>query len=151
MSGRQRQIYKGLSKRAETQRKGAICQERKVICPFAKRLSLSSLLIGWPTGRFTSTRSSLRGSGWKQRDAIIPTRSTTTKKEKKNFAFIRPLAWLLKGQNKMTDKEELIKALAIAIACLKSKTIDDGIIEDLEATLKKNMGKEDAQIQNRQS
>ncbi len=47
----------------------------------------------------------------------------------------------MKGQNKMTDKEELIKALAIAIACLKSKTIDDGIIEDLEATLKKNMGK----------
>lgn len=148
MSGRQRQIYKGLSKRAETQRKGAICQERKVICPCAKRLSLSSSLIGWPTGRFTSTRSSLRGSGWKQRDAIIPTRSTTTKKEKKNFAFIRPLAWLLKGQNKMTDKEELIKALAIAIACLKSKTFDDGIIGDLEEVLKKNMEKDNEKIEN---
>lgn len=141
MSGRQRQIYKGLSKRAETQRKGAICQERKVICPCAKRLSLSSSLIGWPTGRFTSTRSSLRGSGWKLHVATTRIKSTTTKKEKKNFAFIRPLAWLLKGQNKMTDNQELIKALAIAIACLKSKTIDDGIIEDLEATLKKNMGK----------
>ena len=54
----------------------------------------------------------------------------------------------MKGQNKMTDKEELIKALAIAIACLKSKTFDDGIIGDLEATLKKNMGKEDEKSQN---
>ena len=37
----------------------------------------------------------------------------------------------------MTDKEELIKALCIAIGCLKSKTFDEGVIGDLEAVLKK--------------
>lgn len=39
----------------------------------------------------------------------------------------------------MTDKEELIKALCIAIGCLKSKTFDEGVIGDLEAVLKKAM------------
>ena len=150
MSGRKGQIHKGLSQRRKNapRCKGALCQKAKVICQSARASSLSSSPIGLPTGRFTSTRSSLRGSGWKQRDAIIPTRSTTTKKEKKNFAFIRPLAWLLKGQNKMTDKEELIKALAIAIACLKSKTFDDGVIGDLEEVLKKNMGTANEKSQN---
>ena len=46
----------------------------------------------------------------------------------------------------MTDKEELIKALAIAIACLKSKTFDDGIIGDLEEVLKKNTEKDNEKI-----
>ncbi len=49
----------------------------------------------------------------------------------------------------MTDNQELIKALAIAIACLKSKTIDEGIISDLEQILKNNMGKKDEESQNR--
>ena len=48
----------------------------------------------------------------------------------------------------MTDKEKLIKALAIAIACLKSKTFDDGIIGDLEEVLKKNMEKDNEKIEN---
>lgn len=39
------------------------------------------------------------------------------------------------------ERQELIKALAIAIACLKSKTFDEGIIEDLEKDLKEAMNK----------
>ena len=151
MSGRKRQIYKGLSQRGKNASgcKGALCQKSKIAFPCAKKLSLSGSRIDWLIGRSISIRSSSRGSDWKLHGATIPIRSTTTKKEKKNFAFIRPLAWLLKGQNKMTDNQELIKALAIAIACLKSQTFDDGIIEDLEQVLKKNMGKANEKTKNR--
>ena len=150
MSGRKRKIYQRLPERGQNgQRcKGALCQKSKIAFPCAKKLSLSGSRIDWLIGRSINTRSSLRGSDWKLHGATIPIRSTTTKREKKNFAFIKPLAWLLKGQNKMTDNQELIKALAIAIACLKSKTFDDGIIEDLEQVLKKNMGKDNEKSQN---
>ena len=150
MSGRKRKIYKRLPERGQNASgcKGALCQKSKITFPCAKKLSSSGSRIDWLIGRSISIRSSSRGSDWKLHGATIPIRSTTTKREKKNFAFIKPLAWLLKGQNKMTDKEELIKALAIAIACLKSKTFDDGIIEDLEKVLKKNMGKDNEKSQN---
>ena len=139
MSGRKGQIHKGLSQRRKNapRCKGALCQKAKVICQSARASSLSSSPIGLPTGQYTSAKSFLHGWLWKLHGVITTQKCTTIKKEKKNFAFIRPLAWLLKGQNKMTDKEELIKALCIAIGCLKSKTFDEGVIGDLEAVLKK--------------
>ena len=146
MSGHKGKIYKGLSKRSETERKGAICQKAKVICQSPHASSLSNSLIGLPTGQSTSVKSFLHGLRWKQRVATTTQKSTTTKREKKNFAFIKLLAWLLKGQNKMTDKKELIKALSIAISCLKSQTFDDGIIQDLEEVLKKNMRSENEKV-----
>lgn len=150
MSGCEGKICQRLPERRQnaTGRKGALCQERRLVCRSANGLNLSGLLSGWPIGRFTSIRFSLRGSDLKPHDAITRTKSITTKNGRRNFAFIKSLAWLLKGQNKMTDREELIKALCIAIACLKSQTIDDEIIADLEKVLKKNMGKKDEEIQN---
>ena len=144
MSGCEGKICQRLPERRQnaTGRKGALCQERCLVCRSANGLNLSGLLSGWPIGRFTSTRFSLRGSGLKLHGATTQTKFITTKNERKNFAFIKSLAWLLKGQNKMTDREELIKALCIAIGCLKLKTIDDEIIADLEKVLKKNMAKE---------
>lgn len=65
------------------------------------------------------------------------------KHEKKNLASIKQQESLLKELNKMIDKSELIRALAIAIGCLKSKTFDAGIIEDLEETLNKHFEKKE--------
>ena len=150
MSGLKRKIYKGLPERGQDAKrcKGALCQKSVIHTPCGKELNSSASLLDWLIGRSTSTKSSSLGLDWNKLGAITQTKPTTTKHVKKNSVFTRPQEWLLKGQNKMTDKEELIKALAIAIACLKSKTFDDGIIGDLEATLKKNMGKEDEKSQN---
>ena len=155
MSGCEGKICQRLPERRQnaTGRKGALCQERCLVCRSANGLNLSGLLSGWPIGRFTSTRFSLRGSGLKLHGATTQTKFITTKNERKNFAFIKSLAWLLKGQNKMTDREELIKALCIAIGCLKSKTFDESVIGDLEAILKRAMTEkaDNEEIQNRQS
>lgn len=149
MSGLKRKIYERLPKRAETQRKGAICQERKIKCHSGKRSLLSNSHAGSRIGRYTKRKSFSLGSDLKQRDVITRQRPNFIKNGRKNSGFIRLLELLLKEHCKM-DKE-LIDALAIAISCLKSKLYDPAIIHDLDEVLKKHKKESNEEIQNGKS
>ena len=47
------------------------------------------------------------------------------------------------AKNDTTKESELVKALALALGCLKAKVFDEVIINDLEKVLKRNMENEE--------